>query len=67
MTAAHVYVVTHTDGVEHVWLPWANRPVCGSRSGLPGEVTAVVAEGDVPLADTCPDCLSALDERENRS
>jgi hypothetical protein len=58
-----VYLVQHTDERTHVWLPWANRPACETTWGLPGEVVSMLDSGDVPLADTCPDCIRALDER----
>ena len=56
-----VYLVLHTDGETHVWLPWATRPACGSKSGLPGDVTATLDADDVPLRETCRNCLQALD------
>jgi hypothetical protein len=58
-----VYLVQHTDERTHVWLPWGAQPACGSNRGLPGNVVATLDARDVPLQDTCPDCIRALDER----
>jgi hypothetical protein len=63
MTATHVYLVQHTDGEIHVWLPWGARPACGSNRGLPGDVVATLDARDVPLRETCRDCIKALDDQ----